>query len=71
MINFMFQRTRGYKICQIRTYDLGDMNFRSLSIFLKNNYGIYTVLTGVSPELGKKVTGVEEEGPQRQVVAER
>ena len=26
------------------------MNFRSLSIFLKNNYGIYTLLTGVSPE---------------------
>ena len=50
MINFVFQRIRGYKICRIRTYGLGDMNFRSLSIFLKNNYGIYTVLTGVSPE---------------------
>ena len=50
MINFVFQRIRGYKICQIRTYGLGDMNFRSLSIFLKNNYGIYTMLTGVSPE---------------------
>ena len=79
MINFVFQRIRGYKICRIRTYGLGDMNFRSLSIFLKNNYGIYTVLTRVSrrswgkrsPKLGKKVAGVEEEGPRCQVVAER
>ena len=50
MINFVFQQICGYKICRIRTYGLGAMNFRSLSIFLKNNYGIYTLLTGVSPE---------------------
>ena len=75
----MFQGIWEYKIFRIWAYGLGDMIFRSLSIFLKNKYGIYTVLTGVSrrswgkrsPELRKKVAEAVEDGPRRQVVEER
>ena len=51
----MFQGIRGYKICRIWTYGLGDMIFRSLSIFLEKNMGF----TQCSPEL---VAGVGEKG---------
>ena len=52
----MFQRIRGYLICQNRTYGLGDTNFRSLDIFLNKRI---TGFRESSPEL---VAGVGEEG---------
>ena len=70
--NYRFQRIWGYLICRNRTYGLEDTNFRSLDIFLKNDLRNFRGgLLELSPELGKKVAGVVEKGPQRQVVGER
>ena len=49
----MFQGIRGYKICRIWTYGLGDMIFRSLNIFLNMYYGSQIRLLRVMPLLAE------------------